>query len=204
MRRAPLSLRAQALALLARREHSRQELRAKLQAHARKLAQAEAQAGARPPHDTGATRPHGAADALAADPHDDVDAQAARWHARIDALLDELQAAGHLSDERFAEVRVHARAAGQGQARIRRELARHGVELPDALAEALRGSELERAQALWLRRFGGGPAQDPRERARQMRFLAARGFSGEVVRRVTAGQGGADDPADDWHDPASE
>ena len=36
MKRAPLSLKAQALALLARREHSRAELRTKLLAHARK------------------------------------------------------------------------------------------------------------------------------------------------------------------------
>ncbi|XUT91509.1 RecX family transcriptional regulator [Ottowia caeni] len=37
---------------------------------------------------------------------------------------------------------------------------------------------------------GDGPA-DPAERARQMRFLAARGFSAEVVRRVM--RGGFDD-----------
>jgi len=37
---------------------------------------------------------------------------------------------------------------------------------------------------VWLKKFGG-PASDAHERARQMRFLAARGFSGEVIRRVT-------------------
>ena len=43
--------------------------------------------------------------------------------------------------------------------------------------------ELERARALWLRRFGQTP-QSPEERAKQMRFLAGRGFSGDVIRRV--------------------
>jgi regulatory protein len=57
------------------------------------------------------------------------------------------------------------------------------VELPDDLAQTLRSTELDRARALWQRRFGT-PAQDVREQARQMRFLASRGFSGNVIRRV--------------------
>ena len=47
MKRPPLSLKAQALALLARREHSRSELRGKLLAHARKRARAQAEEAAR-------------------------------------------------------------------------------------------------------------------------------------------------------------
>ena len=180
-RRPGLSLKAQALALLARREHSRQELHAKLLAHARKQAQAAPAAGLAPAGEHG----------LTADPDApavwDEREQASIWHARIEAVLDELAVARYLSDERFAEARVHARAAGQGQARIRHELARHGVALPDELADALRSTEFSRAQALWQRRFGT-PAQDPRERARQMRFLAARGFSGDVVRKVVGGR----------------
>ncbi|MBF9267222.1 RecX family transcriptional regulator, partial [Acidovorax cattleyae] len=37
------------------------------------------------------------------------------------------------------------------------------------------------------------PPETPRERARQMRFLAARGFPGDVVRRVVGGRMEADD-----------
>jgi regulatory protein len=40
---------------------------------------------------------------------------------------------------------------------------------------------------VWARRFGGDPATDAAERARQMRFLTARGFSAEVIRRVIRG-----------------
>ena len=65
------------------------------------------------------------------------------------------------------------------------ELARHGLKLSAQPLQQLRESELERAIQLWRRRFGM-PAQDLRERARQMRFLAGRGFSGEVIRQVLA------------------
>jgi regulatory protein len=49
------------------------------------------------------------------------------------------------------------------------------------------GTELQRAHALWLRRFGALP-QDDKEMARQHRFFLARGFSGEVVRQVLKGK----------------
>lgn len=52
--------------------------------------------------------------------------------------------------------------------------------------EQLRGTELERAREVWRRKFGRPPA-DAAERAKQMRFLAARGFSGEAVRRAIQG-----------------
>lgn len=172
MKRPLPSLRAQALALLARREHSRAELRSKLLGHARKRALAQASAG-----ETG--------DEAAAEPPT-FDAEAAS--AEVDALLDALEAARHLSDARFAESRVHARAARQGTARIWQELARHGVELDAETAARLRETEFERARAVWQRKYGGTPPADPAERARQMRFLAARGFAAEVVRRVVGGR----------------
>lgn len=161
MKRPPLSLKGQALALLARREHSRAELRGKLLAHARKRA-------------------------LAADPPAEFDPDAAREE--IERLLDELEAARHLSDARFAETRVNARARRQGTARIQQELARHGVELDPETKAQLRATELARAREVWRRKYGGAPTTEPAERARQMRFLAARGFPAEVVRKVVGGR----------------
>lgn len=109
--------------------------------------------------------------------------------AEVERVLDELEARGLLSAERFVESLLHRRAARFGTARLRQELQQH--KLPaDAVAqavEALRGTELERARAVWQRRFGGEPAADAAERARQMRFLTARGFSSEVIRRVVRG-----------------
>jgi regulatory protein len=52
--------------------------------------------------------------------------------------------------------------------------------------ETLRGTEVERAREVWRKKFGQPPA-DASARARQMRFLAARGFSGEAVRRAIEG-----------------
>lgn len=185
MKRPPASLSSQALALLARREHSRLELRGKLMAHARKLARA-AQAG-----EADATEATGAeaVDAEAVDAEDlagqAFDAEA--WGAQVDAVLDRLGARGLQSDTRFIDSRVHARAARHGHNRIRMELARHGVELDDETARQLRESEYRRAHEVWQRKFGC-PAEDAAGRARQMRFLAARGFGAEVIRRVVGGR----------------
>lgn len=109
--------------------------------------------------------------------------------ATIEAVLDELEVRGLLSEERFVASVVHRRAAGHGSARIRQELSLKGITADQMRAplEALQSSELARAQAVWSRRFGSSAA-DPRELARQMRFLMARGFSGEVVRRVLRGE----------------
>lgn len=177
------SLRAQALALLARREYSRSELHTRLLAHARKrAAAAAAQAPSSPdPWD------HGAEPAEPSEPPD-----AASLQAEVEAVLEWLAARQFQSDTRFVEARVHARAARHGERRIRHELARHGLTLDADMAQQLKSSELPRAREVWLKRFGA-VATEPSERARQMRFLAARGFSAEVVRRVVGGR----DPADE-------
>lgn len=106
----------------------------------------------------------------------------------VEALLVWLQAQGYLSDARFAASRVHTRASGHGAARIRQELAQHGVALDAEAAQALRTSEYARAQAVWAKKFGV-LAPDAAGRARQMRFLAARGFAGDIVRRICGGRG---------------
>ena len=103
-------------------------------------------------------------------------------------VLDELEARGFLSAERFAESVVHRKAARYGVARLKAELAQHQLpeDITRSVTQALRDSELDRAQALWVKRFGA-VAQSPAELAKQMRFLAGRGFSGEVIRRVVKG-----------------
>lgn len=106
------------------------------------------------------------------------------------ALLDELEARGFISAERVAESVVHQRASRFGARRVAQELRRKGLDedLVRATAAQLAASELERAQAVWRQRFGSAPPPaTPQERARQMRFLAARGFDAEVVRRVVRG-----------------
>jgi regulatory protein len=153
--RPPLSLKARALQWLAQREHSRVELRRKLLRAAREQVRS-----------TGGT----VADS---DPA-----------AEIDALLDWLVAQRHLNESRFVESRVHAREKRFGQRRIAQELKQHGAALDAESAQRLRASELERAHGVWARKFGASPAGDAAARAKQMRFLAGRGFDADVIRRL--------------------
>lgn len=104
-------------------------------------------------------------------------------------LLDDLERQKLLSDQRFAEGVARTRGARFGAARVKAELRAHGVppDLARATAAVLKGSELERARAVWAKRFGAPPA-DSAERLRQMRFLAARGFEADVIRRVVGGR----------------
>jgi regulatory protein len=105
----------------------------------------------------------------------------------VERVLDLVQAQGLLSEDRFTEEFIRSRADRFGPVRLRYELLRRGVgeERIDAALAAHQGDELASAQALWQKRFKS-PATDLRERARQARFLAARGFSHDVIRRVLA------------------
>ncbi len=103
------------------------------------------------------------------------------------ALLDDLQAKDFINEERVAESVLHRRAPRFGAQRVLQELRHKGLheDLVRATAGQLKATELERALAVWRQRFGSAPtATTPQERARQMRFLAARGFGADVVRRV--------------------
>src|SRR5690606_7550701 len=137
-----LSLRARAIDLLARREHSRSEVARKLARHAEE--------------------------------GDD-----------IDALPDDLVARKLPSDERYAQARAHTLSRKYGAARIAHALRMQGVneEIVRRIADEARRTEVQRAREAWQKRFGRLP-ESAEERARQMRFLAARGFSGEAVRQV--------------------
>lgn len=103
----------------------------------------------------------------------------------VDRLLDALEAERLLSAARFAQSVARRRGERYGVASVRQELMRHGIDgdLLRSTTAALAANELQRARAIWVRRFGRAAA-DPAERRRQMRFLAGRGFSSEVVRRV--------------------
>lgn len=103
--------------------------------------------------------------------------------------LDELQVKGFIDERRVIDSVLHRHAAKFGTARIKQELQSKGLH-PEAVSEALAGlraSELERAQEVWRKKFAQLP-QDALEAARQMRFLAARGFDSDVIRSVVSGR----------------
>ncbi len=186
------ALKSRALRWLAQRDHSRAELERKLLTHARalaRLAQAAA-AQAAPGRCAGAT-----ADAGAEPGFPD-----SLLRERIQAVIDALAAAGLMNEPRMADSLLAAKAPRFGERRLRQVMQQRGLApaLVDAALQQARSSELERAQALWQRRFGE-PGATLAERARQMRFLAGRGFGGEVIRRVVRGA-----PDDDVPPPADE
>ena len=110
----------------------------------------------------------------------------------LSLALDDLQAKGFISEARVIESVIHRRSSKLGLMRIRQELQGKGLD-PEAVAEALGGlkvSERERAQEVWRKKFGT-VATDAQDAAKQMRFLASRGFGGDVIRQVV--KGGSED-----------
>jgi regulatory protein len=100
-------------------------------------------------------------------------------------VLDELQSRGFIDHQRVAESVVHRRSGKLGAMRIQQELRAKGIEpeLVDQAVAGMRPTETQRAREVWQRKFGA-PAADAAGRAKQARFLAARGFSGEAISRV--------------------
>ncbi len=113
------------------------------------------------------------------------DSPTANARAQIAAALDDLAAKGLLSEARVAESVLCGQGARYGTRRLKQTLLAKGLdaELVASTLQRARATELERARKVWHRRFDTPPA-DAAERARQMRFLAGRGFEGEVIRRV--------------------
>ena len=102
--------------------------------------------------------------------------------------LAQLEAKGLVDDARVVETLVNRRAGKLGGMRLRQESQAKGVS-PELVAETMAGlkdSELARARTVWQKKFGQ-LASSSAERHKQARFLASRGFSGEVVRQVVAG-----------------
>lgn len=103
----------------------------------------------------------------------------------IESLLNQLERENWLSNERFAQSLLNRRASRQGASRILNELRQHGVD--DAaiasMGQQLQDTELERARAVWEKKFGQLPV-NAKDYARQYRFLASRGFAAECLRRI--------------------
>ena len=160
------SLKARALRLLSMREYSRKGLAAKLEESAARMLKFQT----------------AAEDSEVLEPVIPLTTQ-------IEAVLDDFEARGWLSDQRFAEALVRRRSERFGTRKIQDELAQAGVDSAKtvALLRNLKETEYQRAHDLWLRKFGA-LAIEQKERARQYRFLASKGFSSDVVSKVVAGR----------------
>jgi regulatory protein len=112
---------------------------------------------------------------------------------QLAAVLDELEAKDFISPTRVIESVINRRQANMGASRIKGELQRKGLDV-GMVAEAMDGlkaTELERAREVWRKKFDSktDAGTSPADRAKQMRFLAARGFGADAIRRVVSGRG---------------
>ena len=111
---------------------------------------------------------------------------------QIAQVLDELQTKDFISETRVIESVINRRQAKMGVSRIKRELQGKGLDA-DTVADAMDGlkaTELERAREVWRKKFDSktNAGNSPADKAKQMRFLAARGFGADAIRRVLSGR----------------
>ncbi len=175
------TLKARALRLLAQRDHARAELERKLLTRLRR----EAAAAALAEGQTGNAEEAAAELGPGTDADTATDTATDTARSLLGTVLDELEAKGFLSDQRAAEALVNAKAGRFGSRRMAQVL--QARALPPALVnqalDTLRSTELDRALDVWRRKFGQAPA-DLREKARQQRFLAGRGFDAGTIAKV--------------------
>lgn len=111
----------------------------------------------------------------------------------IEVELQRLTEDGLLSEERYLESYVRSRAnEGRGPMRIREELTQRSLARADvdqALSEAQVDWD-ERMRELWQRRFDG-QIVDLKDKAKQSRFLAQRGYALDAIRSLLDAQGWA-------------
>ena len=103
----------------------------------------------------------------------------------LDALLEDLQKRGWLSDERYAEQVVHARRSRYGSLKVAHLLREKGVSETTAenAVKIMAKTDLASARNVWQKKFGNRPSSRE-EWAKQARFLQSRGFGFEVIKQV--------------------
>ena len=115
--------------------------------------------------------------------------------AEVESAVANLARDGWQNDARFAESLVRARVGGgYGPARIRAELATHGLDR-EAIATAVdtfHGDWAEIASDLVRRRYGPVAALDLSQRRKAADFLIRRGFDAASVRAATRADFGQD------------
>jgi regulatory protein len=176
------SLKGKALQWLAQREHSRAELHSKLRRYA---ALREQKAGV-------AVESHGNSISNINGPTVPADTNLFD-ETHITQVLDELLAGGFQSDARTAQSMLRTKSKRYGVHRLKQQLQAKGLsaELVQTTVGDARDTELQRAHDIWQRRYGE-PTTDHAQLAKQVRFLTARGFDSDVVRRVVRGLADAD------------
>ncbi|PSJ79740.1 recombination regulator RecX [Neisseria iguanae] len=94
----------------------------------------------------------------------------------LEKLLDEFAERNWQSDERYAEAYIHSKSRQHGKLRLQQALAQQGIDA-GVSREFMPDKESELQTAIYvLRKKFKQPGRDLKEKRKQMRFLAYRGF----------------------------
>jgi regulatory protein len=117
----------------------------------------------------------------------------------LDLALETLRRQDFQNDTRFAAALARSRSSsGYGPARIRAELAQHGLSRDD-VAAAVEACETDwdvAARQLLQRRYGGKDLRDPDLRRKAVDFLLRRGFEQRSAYAAASALPGDDDAID--------
>ena len=105
----------------------------------------------------------------------------------IEEQLEVLMHEGLQSDERYTESYVHMRRKrGYGPLKIKQELQQRGVssELVDSFVEFNDEVWLDTACQAYEKKFGTVALDSVNDRAKRMRFLQSRGFTGDIIQKT--------------------
>lgn len=103
----------------------------------------------------------------------------------LEEVLNFLERAKYLSNQRFSESLANRRQTRFGNQRILAELHAHDLSKDDMaeVKERLQETEIERATEVLHKKFPDA-AQDHETKAKQMKFLMQRGFSSRAIQQA--------------------
>jgi regulatory protein len=105
----------------------------------------------------------------------------------LERVLNELELKDFLNEKRHAQSIALRKESKLGVRRIHAEMKQKGVptDVAESVLEELKKTELARATALWLKKFGTPPLNQ-KETDQQMRFMMTRGFSSGLLKKIYA------------------
>jgi regulatory protein len=108
---------------------------------------------------------------------------------QLQEVLNKLKDKDFLSNTRFAESLVSKKSKTLGSVRLVQEMKQHQLDsqIIQKHLHDLKQSEMERAFDVWQKKFGT-IATEPKDIAKQIRFLVSRGFDHELVYRIVRGK----------------
>lgn len=106
----------------------------------------------------------------------------------IEQVMNKLEEMKLIDDTRYAEQYIHSRQRKKGKLKLKQELFQKGLDettITQMLDDVSDDQQVASAQALLEKQFSKLQKADPRQRyAKAYGFLARRGFSGDIIRKV--------------------